>query len=84
MSFSLPSSADVEFERYKSDTRALIYSDGTVEWYTPVIYTATCNMQVRFFPFDIQACDMVLGSWSYDGLAIDLHPEISEDAAQNR
>ena len=29
-------------------------------------------MDVEFFPFDIQRCSMKFGSWSYDGVAVDL------------
>ena len=50
-------SADVGFERYKPDTRAQIYPDGTVIWYAPVIYTVSCKIRVTWFPSDTQVCD---------------------------
>ena len=77
-------SAGDGFEIYKPDTRAQIYPNGTVVWFVPVIFTASCKMRVTWFPFDTQVCDLKFLSWGYDGLAIDLHPEQSADASWNR
>lgn len=33
---------------------------------------STCNVDVRWFPFDIQKCEMKFGSWTYDGWLMDL------------
>uniref|UniRef100_UPI00359010F7 neuronal acetylcholine receptor subunit alpha-7-like n=1 Tax=Myxine glutinosa TaxID=7769 RepID=UPI00359010F7 len=33
---------------------------------------STCYIDVRWFPFDVQSCDLKFGSWSYDGWLIDL------------
>ncbi|XP_072014971.1 neuronal acetylcholine receptor subunit beta-2-like isoform X2 [Amphiura filiformis] len=61
-------------EKTKTDTRVQIYSDGTIIWYAQVIYTAFCNVKVRWFPFDTQVCDMIFLSWSYSGFEINLIP----------
>ncbi|XP_072014908.1 neuronal acetylcholine receptor subunit alpha-9-like [Amphiura filiformis] len=44
----------------------------------------SCNVRVRWFPFDTQVCEMLFLSWSYDGFGINLEPERSADASQNR
>ncbi|XP_072021464.1 neuronal acetylcholine receptor subunit alpha-2-like [Amphiura filiformis] len=80
---TLSDNADIGFERTKPDTRALISSDGTIIWYAPVIYMNSCNVRVRWFPFDTQVCEMLFLSWSYDGFGINLEPERSADASQN-
>lgn len=36
------------------------------------IFMSTCNVDVRWFPFDIQKCELKFGSWTYDGWLLDL------------
>lgn len=36
------------------------------------IFMSTCNVDVRWFPFDIQTCELKFGSWTYDGWLLDL------------
>lgn len=38
----------------------------------PGIFMSTCNVDVRWFPFDIQRCELKFGSWTYDGWLLDL------------
>ncbi|XP_072014257.1 neuronal acetylcholine receptor subunit alpha-10-like [Amphiura filiformis] len=77
-------SANMQFGIYKADTIAKLYPDGTVIWLIPTIYTSTCKIQVRWFPFDVQVCVMRFASWIHTGIEIDLHPENSLDALENR
>lgn len=44
----------------------------------PAIYKFTCNIDVEFFPFDVQHCRMVFGSWQYDSAGIDFFPETED------
>ncbi|XP_072014246.1 neuronal acetylcholine receptor subunit alpha-10-like [Amphiura filiformis] len=81
---TLYDNADLSFERYKADTVAQLYPDGTVIWYVPAIYTSTCIVRVRWFPFDVQVCEMIFGSWGYNGFEIDLYQETSLDASTMR
>ena len=63
--------ADGNYEaRYKSNV--LIYSDSRVVWIPPAIFQSTCRIDVTYFPFDQQRCEMIFGSWTYTGKAIDL------------
>ncbi|XP_072014951.1 neuronal acetylcholine receptor subunit beta-3-like [Amphiura filiformis] len=80
---TLIDNADIGFERYKPDTRAQIYSDGTIIWFVPIIFTKSCNIRVQWFPFDTQVCDMRFLSWSHDGFQINLEAEKSADASQD-
>ncbi|KAL0155540.1 hypothetical protein M9458_049803, partial [Cirrhinus mrigala] len=32
----------------------------------------TCYIDVRWFPFDVQRCDLKFGSWTYGGWSLDL------------
>ena len=74
-------SADVGFARYKSDTVAQLYPNGEVIWFTPAVYSSPCKVKVKWFPFDVQVCELVFLSWAYTGFSIDISPEISSDAS---
>ncbi|CAL4067028.1 unnamed protein product, partial [Meganyctiphanes norvegica] len=53
-------------------TKAILHSDGKVLWSPPAIFKSSCEIDVRYFPFDQQDCFMKFGSWSHDGWVIDL------------
>lgn len=36
------------------------------------MYKSTCEIDVKWFPFDVQECIMKFGSWTYDGHEVDL------------
>lgn len=36
------------------------------------IFKSTCHIDVRWFPFDLQRCDLKFGSWTYGGWSLDL------------
>ncbi len=36
------------------------------------ILKSTCYIDVRWFPFDIQKCDLKFGSWTHNGWLLDL------------
>ncbi|VDK29633.1 unnamed protein product [Gongylonema pulchrum] len=61
-------------------TKAKISSDGTVEWSPPAFYKSTCQIDVEWFPFDEQTCEMKFGSWTYGGLEVDLQHKDSQIA----
>lgn len=63
--------ADGNYEaRFKSNV--LIYHDSRVEWIPPAIFQSTCRIDVTYFPFDQQRCEMIFGSWTYTGNAVTL------------
>lgn len=39
---------------------------------TSGIFKSTCHIDVRWFPFDIQRCELKFGSWTYGGWSLDL------------
>ncbi|CAB3404703.1 unnamed protein product [Caenorhabditis bovis] len=50
-----------------------------VELLYPTIYKLSCLLNLRFFPFDLQSCRLVFGSWTFDNTKIDY---IVHDKAQ--
>lgn len=63
--FSL-SSADGEYV-VTTMTKAVLHHTGKVVWSPPAIFKSSCEIDVRYFPFDQQTCFMKFGSWTYDG-----------------
>lgn len=36
----------------------------------PGIFKSTCKIDITWFPFDDQRCEMKFGSWTYDGFQV--------------
>ncbi|XP_046678978.1 acetylcholine receptor subunit alpha-L1 isoform X1 [Homalodisca vitripennis] len=66
-------------------TKAVLHHTGKVLWTPPAIFKSSCEIDVRYFPFDQQTCFMKFGSWSYDGDQIDLkhiNQKLGEDKVE--
>nr|XP_002738414.1 PREDICTED: neuronal acetylcholine receptor subunit alpha-4-like [Saccoglossus kowalevskii] len=51
---------------YISETERLgIESDGSITYTPPAIFETPCRMNLDFFPFDVQKCELVFGPWDY-------------------
>ena len=50
----------------------VVQSAGQVMWIPPAIYMSSCAIDITNFPFDEQICRMKFGSWTYDGLKLDI------------
>ncbi|CAL1526974.1 unnamed protein product [Lymnaea stagnalis] len=58
--------ADGNFEPSYSPNCVLEYN-GNVKFIPPAIYTSSCTIDVEYFPFDQQECEMKFGSWTFEG-----------------
>uniref|UniRef100_A0A8C6U9B2 Cholinergic receptor, nicotinic, alpha 7 (neuronal) n=1 Tax=Neogobius melanostomus TaxID=47308 RepID=A0A8C6U9B2_9GOBI len=67
----LYNSADERFDA-TFHTNIVVDHSGECTYIPPAIFKSTCKIDVRWFPFDEQRCELKFGSWSYDGWAIDL------------
>ncbi|KAE9412740.1 hypothetical protein Angca_005468, partial [Angiostrongylus cantonensis] len=53
-------------------TDALVTYEGHVFWQPPAIYKSFCPIDVTWFPYDSQKCEMKFGTWTYTGRYVDL------------
>jgi len=51
---------------------ATVEHTGNVFWPPPTKFRSTCPVNVMYFPFDDQTCDLRLSSWMYDGTKVDV------------
>ncbi|KAG7161976.1 Neuronal acetylcholine receptor subunit alpha-7-like 5, partial [Homarus americanus] len=56
---------------------------GQVTWLSHGIYRSSCDMNVEYFPFDIQSCRMMWASWTYDGYQLDLVKQMDRGDMSN-
>ncbi|CAG9537211.1 unnamed protein product [Cercopithifilaria johnstoni] len=63
-------------------TDALVAYDGRVLWQPPGIYKSFCPIDVTWFPYDSQQCEMKFGAWSYTGYYVDLK-QLPQDQVMN-
>ncbi|CAH1227463.1 CHRNA7 [Branchiostoma lanceolatum] len=68
----LPYNSILPYAKNFEDSFATIYSDGSVSWLYPVTTRTTCSLDVTYFPYDEQTCTLQFGSWSFDGLKVDI------------
>ena len=57
---------DGNFYPSLSDSWALVDYNGTVVWNPPSVYTSSCNVRVKQFPYDTQKCTMLFKSMTYE------------------
>ncbi|KAM6950845.1 neuronal acetylcholine receptor subunit alpha-7a [Lycodopsis pacificus] len=67
----LYNSADERFDA-TFHTNILVNSSGSCSYIPPGIFKSTCKIDVRWFPFDVQRCELKFGSWTYGGWSLDL------------
>ncbi len=71
--------ADGNYEAsYKPNV--LLYADiepdqPNIHWIPPAIYKSSCTIDVRYFPFDEQLCEMRFGSWTFDAQQVRIQRE---------
>lgn len=58
--------------RHRSDQNLNVMSDGMIIFVPAMIIKSTCKMDVTWFPFDSQTCNIQFGSWTYSEREIDL------------
>lgn len=60
-------SANEEDSSGPPDTNVVLRYTGEITWDAPAITKSTCVVDVSYFPFDSQQCNLTFGSWTYNG-----------------
>ena len=59
-------SADEKFDG-TYQTNVVVNNEGGCLYVPPGIFKSTCKIDITWFPFDDQQCDLKFGSWTYSG-----------------
>ena len=51
----------------------LVTHNGSVLWPVPVKLMSSCRVDITYFPFDDQTCELNFGSWVYSPDWVDYH-----------
>ncbi|CAD5226552.1 unnamed protein product [Bursaphelenchus xylophilus] len=49
----------------------------------PALYRTSCRIHIRFFPYDLQNCTLIISSWTSDKSSIDYVPEFDTVNLEN-
>ncbi|XP_051164275.1 acetylcholine receptor subunit beta-type acr-3-like [Leptopilina boulardi] len=69
---SVHTSGDLSLDQRPSATYCLLFHTGVVWCKSSVVYTVMCYTDYTAWPFDIQYCDVQLGSWAHDSTVLNL------------
>ena len=53
-------------------TNTIVSSNGEVLWLYPALIKTYCTLNVKYFPFDSQHCDIVFISWTHSKEQLDI------------
>ena len=75
-------SADEDIDS-KHPTNIVVYSSGVCSWVPLGLFISSCSINIQWFPFDDQVCELKFGSWTYDGFKINLtlHNEVIDTSS---
>ena len=70
--YSYTFSADEKFDG-TFQTNVVVSHTGNCLYVPPGIFKSTCKIDITWFPFDDQKCDLKFGSWTYSGWKVLQH-----------
>ncbi|KAH3789199.1 neuronal acetylcholine receptor subunit beta-2-like [Dreissena polymorpha] len=50
-----------------------VRNTGEVFWYPYQVLESTCDVEIRYFPFDVQTCNLKFTAWSYTKTDVDIN-----------
>ena len=57
-------------------TNVVVTHEGTCTYIPPGIFMSTCKIDITWFPFDDQNCEMKFGSWTYNGFNVSIQNQL--------
>lgn len=64
-------SADGKF-KVTFEPNVVVRNNGLMQWLPPSIYKSSCEIDMTYFPFDKQSCEMKFASWTYNAEEVEL------------
>lgn len=64
-------------ELFELGKSVILYKNGVIVYNRPTSVTFSCKLGLDNFPFDIQTCSMLFGSWKYPKQILNLRPFLS-------
>lgn len=68
----LYNNADPQYNAAVINTNVIVSHTGEVVWLSHGIFRSSCDIDVEYFPFDVQKCALKWASWTYDGYQVEL------------
>ena len=68
----------------KFRTNVIIDHHGSNTWLIPTSFRSSCRLDIAFFPFDTQICNMTFGSWTYNAKQVVIDPIEENDFMSGR
>ncbi|KXJ16718.1 neuronal acetylcholine receptor subunit alpha-7 [Exaiptasia diaphana] len=59
--------------KQKFKTAVIVDNTGICTWRAPATFKSDCDINVRFWPFDVQKCNMVFSSYTYGNRKLSLN-----------
>merc|ERR1719499_1998790 len=59
-------------------TNIVVTSEGLCTYIPPGMFKSSCPIDITWFPFDDQSCEMKFGSWTYNGFKVDFKLQSEE------
>ncbi|CAH8839706.1 unnamed protein product [Trichobilharzia szidati] len=63
--------ADERLEE-RRECAARVDHNGVVEWHPMAIYKSTCPVKIKYFPYDMQECNLRFGPWTFDSARVNI------------
>lgn len=79
----LYNNADPQYNTAIINTNVIVTASGEVTWLSHGIFKSSCDINVEYFPFDVQSCHLKFASWTYDGNSVDLIKQYDEGDMTN-
>ncbi|KAK0162866.1 hypothetical protein PV327_006608 [Microctonus hyperodae] len=79
----LYNNADPQYSSSVINTNVIVSHTGQVVWLSHGIFRSSCNIDVEFFPFDVQKCALKWASWTYDGYQLELEHQSERGDVSN-
>nr|XP_054753795.1 neuronal acetylcholine receptor subunit alpha-10-like [Lytechinus pictus] len=79
---SLYENAQKEFINFQ-ETFIMVSPNGEMDWYFPATVTSLCKVDITYFPYDVQRCNVTFGPWSYMKHMVDFRLSRHSDTTMN-